>query len=527
MKKGLASAVLSACLLVAALPVTAAAEEPQNAQQVRVGSVILTDGMGWNNDGSTTAHGSKGNNAYFDDGVLYLNDAEIQATYEVGISVEEGSLTIDLSGENAMYPQIDAEDQYYNVGIQAGELYDHKTGQLSIQGDGALYMEGARTGILACQGRPLSIRDAALYMDTSEITVRTYNRCDISGTAELWMICRSGEYGMMVSDLTISDDALLYCDAVNGYQSLGVAVGATDETPEPHELSITGGTVYIKSSDTALGVGGGNVNISNAVVELYTETGGGLSAGGYFDPDTISTKGGTVSIDDTLKVKAGDDPFTAQEADDVETNFENYKYVCIAPSFEWENPFEDVTEEDWFYDAVSYVNQYGLMNGVADTQFAPKGKVTRAQAVQMVYAMSANYPFQYGLEAREYVFFDDVDLDAWYAEAACWGGGTGVVSGVGNNRFAPNVNVPREQFATILYSFAQKTGYDVSARASLDSFHDAAKVSGWAKNAMQWAVAEGVMSGTNKGNLNPKGTLTRAEAAAMLRSFVRATVVKA
>ena len=77
-----------------------------------------------------------------------------------------------------------------------------------------------------------------------------------------------------------------------------------------------------------------------------------IGASGYFDPDTISTKGGTVSIDDTLKVKAGDDPFTAQEADDVETNFENYKYVCIAPSFEWENPFEDVTEEDWFYDAV-------------------------------------------------------------------------------------------------------------------------------------------------------------------------------
>ena len=518
MKKRLASAVMCACLLVAALPVTAAAEEPQNAQQVTIAGKVLTDGMGWNNDGSTTAHGSKDNNAYFDGGVLYLNDAEIEAEQNA-VSVSNGDVIIDVSGENVIVSTASGA-MYSSVIFNGSE--QGTAGDVTIQGDGFLGIYVGDGGASACalegiaQDTTMTIRDAVL---DAEGRITGQGTLAVCGEAQVSVL--SSYNCISMHEVRVSDQAVVALDSADGGGGSAISCDS---------MQITGGYVLAYGDYGAINCPG-DVSVTGGVLEAYCRMNPyapALYVYSYTDENGNQTGGHVTTTG--MEVKAGVSDLDAQPVTDFDTTFKNYGYALIAPSLDalaWENPFADVKETDWFYSAVSYVNEHGMMNGVADTKFAPKGKVSRAQAVQMVYAISRNYPRQYNVHTDQPWTFADVSQNAWYADAAGWGGATGVVSGVGNNRFAPNVNVPREQFATILYSFAQKAGYDVSARASLDSFHDAAKVSGWAQNAMQWAVAEGVMSGTNKGNLNPKGTLTRAEAAAMLRSFVRATVLKA
>ena len=175
-------------------------------------------------------------------------------------------------------------------------------------------------------------------------------------------------------------------------------------------------------------------------------------------------------------------------------------------------PFTDVTAGAWYYEAVEYVYENGLMQGTAPTVFQPGGTTTRAMIVQILYNKEGKPDAAYSGA------YTDVAEDKWYTPAVEWASGEGIVSGNGNGTFAPNDSVTREQMAIMLYNYAAYAGYDTSIRGDVSVFSDGASVHDWAAEAMSWAVGVGVLRGSND-KLNPLGTATRAEVAQVLTNF--------
>ena len=174
--------------------------------------------------------------------------------------------------------------------------------------------------------------------------------------------------------------------------------------------------------------------------------------------------------------------------------------------------FADVPVSAWYCDAVEYVYENGLMSGVSGGRFAPDDTLTRAMLVQTLYAME-------GRPAAASAGFADVASGDWYASAVNWAAANGVVSGVSETGFGPNNALTREQLALILYRFAQYKGYDVTGTSDLAAYADGSSVSGWAAEAMSWAVNAGLISGVGGNQIAPTGTATRAQVAQILMNF--------
>ena len=174
------------------------------------------------------------------------------------------------------------------------------------------------------------------------------------------------------------------------------------------------------------------------------------------------------------------------------------------------NPFQDVQEADWFYDAVQYVNEHGLMNGTARDIFEPQTTMSRAMTVTVLHRIEKE-------PSAEPATFKDVPAGAWFTNAVAWAAADGIVKGYNADTFGPNDNVTREQIATILFRYAEKKGYDVSKRGDLSSYADDADISDWAKDAMAWANAAGLIVGRDGNKLAPKANITRAEDATVLK----------
>ena len=172
--------------------------------------------------------------------------------------------------------------------------------------------------------------------------------------------------------------------------------------------------------------------------------------------------------------------------------------------------FIDIAPDAWYKDAVQYAYDNGLMTGVSATEFAPEATTTRAMIVSILARLE-------GVESAEAAGFADVS-DEWYATAVNWAANVGVVNGYEDNTFRPNTAITREQLAAILMNYASYKGQDVSARADLSNYTD--QPSTWAEEAMQWAVAEGLISGMTEDTLQPQGNATRAQVAAILERFL-------
>ena len=177
-------------------------------------------------------------------------------------------------------------------------------------------------------------------------------------------------------------------------------------------------------------------------------------------------------------------------------------------------PFRDVDTDDWFYDAVVYAYDTGLMSGVSDREFAPNSTLTRAMVAQMLWALEDKPQVNYLMA------YDDVDSGAWFGEAVRWASSEGLMSGYSDTVFGPNDPVTREQLALILYNYARDKGYDVDGGRTLGSYLDADSVSVWAVSALEWAVDAGLISGRGEGLLAPSGTATRAEVAQIFMNFL-------
>ena len=220
----------------------------------------------------------------------------------------------------------------------------------------------------------------------------------------------------------------------------------------------------------------------------------------------------------TVTDRFGDAVRVTEQADGTYTfTMPNGQVTVTATFVETEapvaEPFIDVAEGDWFYDAVVYAYQNELMDGVGGNRFAPNSETTRAQLVTILYRLEGQPAVSGDLP------FTDVESGTWYTDAVLWAAQNGIVNGVTDTTFAPGDNLTRQQLVTILYRYAEAKGYDVSASADLSGYPDADQVQDYAQPAMAWAVAENIIQGMEDGTLKPAGNASRAQIATILMRF--------
>lgn len=178
-------------------------------------------------------------------------------------------------------------------------------------------------------------------------------------------------------------------------------------------------------------------------------------------------------------------------------------------------PFADVPSGSWYYDDIAYVYDAGLMTGLTATAFGPNLSTTRGMIVTILWRMENEPAAKHGCP------FADVRRGSYYEQAIAWASENGIVTGFDASTFAPDRAITREQLAAILFRFAAYRGMDaVTLRENLSSFQDQAAISVYAVSALNWAVGEGLMQGTGD-KLEPTGSATRAQVAAMLRRFMQ------
>ena len=176
----------------------------------------------------------------------------------------------------------------------------------------------------------------------------------------------------------------------------------------------------------------------------------------------------------------------------------------------WNNPFADVSEGDWYYEAVQFVQERGLMNGYSDGRFGPNDTLSRAQLAQILFNKEGRPGVNYLLT------FSDVASEAWCTEAIRWAASQGIVGGYGDGTFGPNDPITREQLAVMLWRYS---GSPAATGKELH-FNDTDEISGFALEALRWAVENGILNGYGDGRLGSQGQATRAQVAQMLKNFI-------
>lgn len=233
------------------------------------------------------------------------------------------------------------------------------------------------------------------------------------------------------------------------------------------------------------------------------------------------TKAQKQDIEDILEdaLEDLDDAEDTNEVDEILDDAEDEMKEAAGEETEKETvslDFTDVRSSDWFYDDVNFVVEEGLFNGTSDTAFSPGTSMNRAMLVTVLYRMAEASDPAGGST------FSDVEDGQWYTEAVIWAADNGIVSGYGSGLFGVNDPVTREQLAAILYRYAVKQLFDVSATKDLTVFDDCGSISSYAVSALGWANGVGLINGRTETTLAPLGTATRAEVAAIIHRFAEA-----
>lgn len=292
-------------------------------------------------------------------------------------------------------------------------------------------------------------------------------------------------------------------------------------------FEMSGTQTYVEPSSGGPGSSGGSISAPTTyAVNVNAATNGAVAA----DKKTAS-KGTTVTVTaspskgyvvDAVKV-------VDKDGKDVAVTEKDGKYVFTMPasavtvtgSFKAETPapvalpFTDVKSGNWFYDAVKYAYEQGLMTGTSATTFAPNGTMNRAMIVTVLYRLEKS-PAVTGASK-----FTDVPAGQWYSDAVAWAAANKIVNGYDETTFGPMNAVTREQMAAILFRYEQVKGLEnVTLEENLNRFPDQNKISAYAIPALQWAVGQKIINGNADGTLDPTGTATRAQVAQIFTNLL-------
>ena len=287
-------------------------------------------------------------------------------------------------------------------------------------------------------------------------------------------------------------------------------------TEVTEDTVFTGDATIVAQWSYSGGGGGGGGSVTTKYTLTFDTNGGSAIA------KVTKEKGTTVDLEQYVPTREGytfagwySDEALTQKVTSVKLNANTTVYAkwtenAVTPTL----PFTDVKSGDWFYEAVQYVYDKGMMTGVSADRFAPASTTTRGMIVTILYRLE-NEPAVSGGSA-----FTDVESGAWYADAVAWAAANDIVNGTSATTFAPNSPITREQMATMLYRFAQYKGMDaVTLQEHLTGYPDGDQVSDYAIPAMNWAVGQGLIAGMENGTLVPQGSATRAQVATILMRF--------
>jgi hypothetical protein len=286
--------------------------------------------------------------------------------------------------------------------------------------------------------------------------------------------------------------------SADGVVSVPASKTATVKTPGGVTITVPGG------STVSLGTDKGGVPLGTAPIAEDTAKDGRTRIYVAAEAQIVFADGSKQAVPaySTIVIENPDDPLGG---------------INVIPgAAAWQNPFADVKDGDWYYDDVKYVYENGLFEGTGQTAFSPDTTMTRAMLVTVLYRL-AHQGTQDGTTIENP--FTDVPENAWYTGAVVWAYEKGIVSGVGDSRFAPEANVTREQTATLLYSYAQYAGITLPETTAYTAFADDAGTASYAKDAVAALVKAGIISGKPDNLFDPKGSATRAEVAAVLHRF--------
>ncbi len=331
---------------------------------------------------------------------------------------------------------------------------------------------------LAIPFRPSFHHNPGTY--TEQVTIKTLEGPSVTVEMTYTVAREDGRAGLVASPTTIDFGT----QKAGYYRHAAREVMLSNITDAPVTIKTPASTQYfevVSLSPATLDVG------EEAILKVRPKD--SLPGGSYNDTLTVESTGG-LSVEVTLKfmVEGGSRPTGS-------------------------TPFTDVPAGAWYEEAVKYVYEQGIMSGASAATFAPDAKLSRAQVAQVLYNLEG------APAAASSAAFADVAGGAWYAKAVNWAAEQGIVSGYGGGRFGPEDNVTREQLALILFNYAAYKKYGTEARGDLSAFGDQGSVSGWAEEAVKWAVGAGLLSGKTGGLLDPGGTAARSEAAKILMSF--------
>ena len=432
--------------------------------------------------------------------------------------IDQGTFTLDLTYDLGKYMNSIGKPEIPNVGTYLyaeawaeGKIggtgsnqrlpeYDGSDSEASVHMTGALARTGERLTMDVTQGNDgnghstaaITLRNNCLQSQTGAELVATL--LDAAGTV---LETKKTRIGGAISGETFRTETVTF-------SRLGTRVVVRAAVPGNDLLTFEG---------LAVGLGDFTANGTSYTYTLQNDSGATstlvTAVSGSGEP--VSINGQALSTGGSATVAI---PNSGTTDIVVGIGAKTYTLTILRNSGTGANPFTDVSEKDWFYGDVMFAYENGLMIGTGNAQFRPHGTATRGMMATILWRMAGS-PAPKGNSS-----FTDVEAGTWYTDAIAWTAENGIFLGYGNNKVGPNDSITREQLAAIFFRYADYKGCDMTAKGELDKFRDAGKVSDYARAAMQWAVGSGLIQGKPDGVLDPQGTATRAEIAAMLHRFL-------
>ena len=455
----------------------------------------------------------------------------------VYVTNPDSTIAFDVCRWTPHYDNISVTfDENYSGTVQGKIIYDSDDGdqgKLNIEGNGGTFTKidtsagsgtAAASGISVSGGKYANALDPEWLADGLNAELHSQQNGLYSYYTSVQAAVNAADAGDTITVLVDTNENVVVSKPVTIVAGDGVEQTGTISAGNGYDVTVdeNGNIVIVKEPEYT----------GKYSYEIFTKVG----ENGTISVDRYATEGDKVTITvspdeayllDELTVTANGKEVEVKDNGDGTYTFKMPSadakiVVTFAEDPDWEPepeepamPFVDVNEGDWFYDVVLYAYDNGLMTGVSATEFAPNQTTTRGMIVSMLARLE-------GVTSAEDAGFADVAANDWYATAVNWAASVGVVNGYEDNTFRPNAPITREQMAAILYNYADYKGYDVSARADLSDYADAASISSWAEDVLAWANAEGLINGMTATTIDPQGATTRAQTAAMFERFLTA-----